>query len=233
MLAPRPTSTSLASQSPSPALITPQTSVPRPAVEGRRRPGRASPSGVTRLGDEQRRPRAPPAPRGRSRGTRSSSRSARAASRRSRARFPPSPATAAQMPIAFGRSFAGKTFVRIESVVGMISAPPMPIAARVAISMSARVANADASEAAPNTTRPVTRARRRRSGPPVRPWSAAGPRTRACSCRPPTGAAAGCVEIASIVGSAVQDRVVERDPSSETDAVRGSTSACRRGLWVS
>ena len=47
----------------------------------------------------------------------------------------PMPATAAQMPIAFGRSSAGKTLVRIESVVGMISAPPMPISALLAISM--------------------------------------------------------------------------------------------------
>ena len=48
----------------------------------------------------------------------------------------PSPATAAQMPIAFGRSSAGKTLVRIESVDGMISAPPIPMSARLAISAS-------------------------------------------------------------------------------------------------
>ena len=66
----------------------------------------------------------------------------------------PIPATAAQMPIAFGRSSAGKTFVRIDSVVGMISAPPIPIRALVAISMFADSANAEASEAPPKITRP-------------------------------------------------------------------------------
>ena len=64
----------------------------------------------------------------------------------------PMPATAAQMPIAFGRSSAGKTLVRIDRVVGMISAPPIPIRARVAISMFARSANAEASEAPPKIT---------------------------------------------------------------------------------
>ena len=73
----------------------------------------------------------------------------------------PSPATAAQMPIAFGRSWAGKTFVRMDSVEGMMSAPPTPIRARLAISMSALGASAESSEPAPNTTSPDTRARRR------------------------------------------------------------------------
>ena len=49
----------------------------------------------------------------------------------------PMPATAAQIPIAFGRSSAGKTFVSTDSVVGMMNAPPMPIRARLAISESA------------------------------------------------------------------------------------------------
>ena len=66
----------------------------------------------------------------------------------------PRPATAAQIPIAFGRSSAGKTFVRIDRVEGMMSAPPIPMRARLAISMSALVASADSSEAAPNTARP-------------------------------------------------------------------------------
>ena len=50
----------------------------------------------------------------------------------------PTPAVAAQMPIAFGRSELGKTFVMIESVAGMISALPMPMKARVAMSWVGR-----------------------------------------------------------------------------------------------
>ena len=65
------------------------------------------------------------------------------------------PATAAQIPIAFARSSAGKTFVRIDSVVGMISAPPIPISALVAISMLADSANAEASDAPPKITSPA------------------------------------------------------------------------------
>ena len=72
----------------------------------------------------------------------------------------PMPATAAQMPIAFGRSSAGKTFVMIDSVVGMISAPPMPMSALVAISMLADSAKADASDAPPKMARPEPRVHR-------------------------------------------------------------------------
>ncbi len=46
----------------------------------------------------------------------------------------PSPATAAQTAIAFGRSSSGKMLVMIDSVVGMIPAAPTPIRAREAIS---------------------------------------------------------------------------------------------------
>ncbi len=46
----------------------------------------------------------------------------------------PRPATAAQAPIAFARSSAGKTAVRIERVEGMMSAPPTPMSARLAMS---------------------------------------------------------------------------------------------------
>ena len=54
----------------------------------------------------------------------------------------PSPDTAAQMAIAFGRSFDGKMFVRIDSVVGMIPAAPRPMSAREAMSMVASVERA-------------------------------------------------------------------------------------------
>ena len=46
----------------------------------------------------------------------------------------PIAAVPAQMPIALARSSRGKTFVMIDSVAGMISAPPTPIRARTAIS---------------------------------------------------------------------------------------------------
>jgi hypothetical protein len=81
----------------------------------------------------------------------------------------PSPATAAQTPIAFARSRAGKTFVAIDSVVGMMNAPPTPMSARLAISISALLAIAAISEPAPNTTRPVKRARRRPKRSPSAP----------------------------------------------------------------
>ena len=44
--------------------------------------------------------------------------------------------------------------MRIDSVEGMMNAPPMPISARVAISISAEPANADSAEPRPNTASP-------------------------------------------------------------------------------
>ena len=87
----------------------------------------------------------------------------------------PIPATAAQIPIAFGRSSAGKTFVRIDRVVGMISAPPIPIRALVAISMFADSANAEASEAPPKITRPEMSAPRRLKRSPRAPMVRSSP----------------------------------------------------------
>ena len=65
------------------------------------------------------------------------------------------------MPIARPRSSAGNTFVRMDRVDGMISAPPTPISARVAISMLAEPANADAIEPVPKMRRPAASAERR------------------------------------------------------------------------
>ena len=70
----------------------------------------------------------------------------------------PRPDTPAQIPIARPRSSAGKTFVRIDNVEGMISAPPIPMSARVAISVFADPANADSIEPIPKTTRPIASA---------------------------------------------------------------------------
>ncbi len=73
----------------------------------------------------------------------------------------PSPAVPAQTPIALPRSVVGNTFVMIESVAGMISAPPMPMNARVAISWSAVFTSADASEPMPKIRKPAWSAPRR------------------------------------------------------------------------
>ena len=54
----------------------------------------------------------------------------------------PSPATPAHTPMARPRSFSGNTSVMIERVDGMISAAPIPIAAREPIRTSAEPANA-------------------------------------------------------------------------------------------
>ena len=67
----------------------------------------------------------------------------------------PSADTPAQMPMARPRSRASvNTLVSTDNVDGMMNAPPTPMSARVAISTSASVANADSSEPMPNTDRP-------------------------------------------------------------------------------
>ena len=58
----------------------------------------------------------------------------------------PRPDTPAQIPIAFARSFAGNVAVRIDSVEGMMNAPPTPISARLAINIPAEPATADSAE---------------------------------------------------------------------------------------
>ena len=66
----------------------------------------------------------------------------------------PRPDTPAHTPIAFARSSAGKTAVMIDSVEGMMKAPPTPIRARVAISIAGEVASAERPEPRPKTARP-------------------------------------------------------------------------------
>ena len=66
----------------------------------------------------------------------------------------PRPLTAAQIPIALPRSCAGNTAVRMESVAGMMNAPPMPISARVRMSMFDESASADRPEPRPKTSSP-------------------------------------------------------------------------------
>ena len=80
------------------------------------------------------------------------------------------PAVADQMAMAWARSFRSvKTLVMIESVAGMISALPMPMIARVAMSWSALSANDDSTEAPPMTMRPIDRAPRRPNRSPSAP----------------------------------------------------------------
>src|SRR6476620_2011747 len=73
----------------------------------------------------------------------------------------PRPDTPAHIPIARPRSSAGKTLVRIDSVDGMISAPPTPIRARLAISALDVWEKADSVDPTPKITRPSASAFRR------------------------------------------------------------------------
>ena len=67
----------------------------------------------------------------------------------------PSADTPAHTPIALPRSAGSvKTLVMIDSVDGMMNAPPMPISARVAISTLAESANADSAEPTPKIGEP-------------------------------------------------------------------------------
>ena len=73
----------------------------------------------------------------------------------------PRPETPAQMPIARPRSCAGNTLVKIDRVEGMISAPPTPIRARLAIRALEVPENAERVEPTPKITRPRASAFRR------------------------------------------------------------------------
>ena len=74
----------------------------------------------------------------------------------------PSPAVAAQMPMAVERSRgSGKIPIRRDSVAGMISAAPAPMTARAATSPSTPPADAAHAEAPPNTASPTRSMRRR------------------------------------------------------------------------
>jgi hypothetical protein len=87
----------------------------------------------------------------------------------------PIPKTPAQMPMAFACSSRGKTFMRIESVAGMMSAPPMPITAREAVSISLVVDSAAATDEAPKMSRPMLSARLRPKRSPRLPMVSSSP----------------------------------------------------------
>ncbi len=64
----------------------------------------------------------------------------------------PIAATAVQIPMAVARSRrSGKTARRMESVAGMIMAPPTPSSARAAMRTEGSVARAATAEATPNS----------------------------------------------------------------------------------
>jgi hypothetical protein len=79
------------------------------------------------------------------------------------------------MPIALARSPAGNVAVRIESVDGMMNAPPTPISARAAISDPAEPAIADQAEPAPKMSRPMFSARLRPKRSPSAPAVSSSP----------------------------------------------------------
>ncbi len=81
----------------------------------------------------------------------------------------PRPETAAQAAIARPRSGPEKTLVMMERVDGMINAPPIPIAALVAMSMLADPENAAPSDPSPNRSRPTVNARLRPKRSPRAP----------------------------------------------------------------
>jgi hypothetical protein len=87
----------------------------------------------------------------------------------------PMPANPAQMPIALPSSRGGNEAVRIDSVDGMISAPPTPMSARAAISSPDPGASAASREPVPNTSNPAVSARRRPKRSPSEPAVSSSP----------------------------------------------------------
>ena len=108
---------------------------------------------------------------------------------------------------------AGNTLVMIDSVAGMMNAPPMPMNARVAISCSDVLANADASEPSPKITRPSCSAPRRPKRSPRLPAGEQQAREHErVRVDHPLQLAVGGVEVAHDRGDRdVEDRVVEHD----------------------
>jgi hypothetical protein len=81
----------------------------------------------------------------------------------------PSIATELHTAIALLRSSSSKTVMRIDSVDGMISAPPTPMAIRTAIISPGFVTNIAASDAAPKSSRPMIMTFRRPNRSPRLP----------------------------------------------------------------
>ena len=87
----------------------------------------------------------------------------------------PRPAVAAQMPMALPRSRVGNTLVMIDRVAGMMNAPPMPMNARLKMSMFGLVDIAEASEPRPKRAKPTWSAGRRPKRSPRLPAVSSSP----------------------------------------------------------
>ena len=85
------------------------------------------------------------------------------------------PATPAQAPTARSRSPAGKFEVMIESVVGMISAAPRPMKARIAIRVEGSLTVVAIAAPMPKIARPASSTRRRPSRSPRAPAGSSSP----------------------------------------------------------
>ena len=87
----------------------------------------------------------------------------------------PIEAVPAQMPIALARSSRGKTFVMIDRVAGMISAPPTPMTARTAMSWVEVWTTRTARLERPKSAMPVCSARLRPKRSPRVPSVSSSP----------------------------------------------------------
>jgi hypothetical protein len=87
----------------------------------------------------------------------------------------PTAASAAQMPIALPRSLPVKRLAMMESVAGMISAAPIPIAARTAITSLAESATRAPRLASPKIVTPAWSARLRPKRSPSVPKTSSSP----------------------------------------------------------
>ncbi len=87
----------------------------------------------------------------------------------------PSIDTAVHAAIALPRSDSSKTMMRIDRVEGMISAPPMPITTRAAITSPGFTAKVAASDAAPNSSNPMIMIFRRPNRSPRLPEVSSSP----------------------------------------------------------
>ncbi len=88
---------------------------------------------------------------------------------------PPTPANAAQIAMAFGRSWIGNEFKMIDNVAGMINAAPTPISVRMAISWVGSVAWLAVSAAPPKMSRPISSAPFRPNRSPSAPAGSRSP----------------------------------------------------------
>ena len=143
---------------------------------------------------------------------------------RSRCRGPRPPPTS---PIAFGRSSGGKTAVMIDSVDGMMNAPPTPIRARVAISASGEAATAERPEPRPKIASPNASARLRPKRSPSAPAVRRTGEDEHVGVHDRLELGAGRAEVALERGERdVEDGVVEPDHEERgRRGRRGSTSA--------